>query len=341
MPFTDKTGRVWPDTMQQNGVNFILDPVASMAAKRPKYRPDPRERKEYAEKYGFVEKPEEPASAMEGLALTGAGAAALVGGQQLGNYLTSSMGEKAAETGLSEVGKAALTQQTALPGAAEAAAPAVAEAPGLLSGFGGLGILPTAAIAGGTILGGKAAYDMYKGKKPDLPGRVILGMATGGLSEAYNALANRESTRDVTARRTKDLLGQSDDANYQNYVTGMREQYKTAPTGPAYAGQYNTFDEYKKAGLQANDLTGVYGNIKAFGADWANLDQTKREEVTQALINADLYDSKKGDVIIKDEDKAKAIYQGIVGKKQPATTSLAQAGAIARPIVSNQQAFRR
>lgn len=109
MAYTDRNGKSWPDTMNQNGINLILDPVASMQAGRPKYRPDPNQQKEYAYKYGFAEKPKEPPSALEGLAMVGAGSAALVGGQQLGNYLGKSLGEEATKTGLSEVSKNVLS----------------------------------------------------------------------------------------------------------------------------------------------------------------------------------------------------------------------------------------
>jgi len=364
MPYTDKNGKVWPDTLNQNGVNLILDPVASMAAKRPKYRPDPRERQEYAYKYGFAEKPEEPPSALEGLAMTGAGAAALVGGQKLGSYLGSSAAGETAKTGLSQVGQNALAGNVSAPGAAipaptgvglSEAAPVAAEAPGMfaLEGIGSAGNLLLPAI------GAYGAYDLYSSNRGanNRPAGALQGMASGAAMGSYYGApgaivggvlggiyggTQHESTRDATARRTQDLLKKSSDPVYQSYVQGMREQYKEAPKGPAYAGQYNTFDEYKKAGLQANDLTGVYGNINTFGEDWAKLDEAKRQEVTQALINANLYDSKKGDVVITDKEKAKAIFQGLVGGNQPALTNLASnAAAIQRPVANSNQAFRR
>ena len=65
---------------------------------------------------------------------------------------------------------------------------------------------------------------------------------------------------------------------------------------------YATWEEYKGAGLDAADLTGVYGNIKTFGPEWASLTQEQRQAVTQGIIDAGLYESNKGEVeIIKDE----------------------------------------
>ena len=192
------------------------------------------------------------------------------------------------------------------------------------------------------------AYNAYQGVKSG--NKVQAGLGGAGVGLGLNAMGYalgpygwaamlaapviastfaHESTRDKTAKRTEELKGLSSDPNYQKYVEGMREQYKSAPTGKAYAGKYDTFDEYKKAGLEAADLTGVYGNIKAFGPDWAKLDQAKREQVTQGLIDANLYDSKKGDVILTDEAKAKQIYASLA--------SIQPGNATPRPVVQTQR----
>ena len=214
----------------------------------------------------------------------------------------------AAAQGASGVAPALATTEPAFAGAA-AGAEGVA-APTVLGNAAGMGVLPLAAIAAGTYLGGNAAYNMLQGKEDNSlqgkGGRVVLGMATGGLSEIARPFLMHESTRDVAKKHTKDLLGQSDDANYQSYVQGMREQYNSAPTDPSkpFAGKYSNFEEYKKAGLDANDLSGVYGNIKTYGAEWANMTPEQRTAVTQANIDSGLYQSKKGEVEITDANKA-------------------------------------
>ena len=124
------------------------------------------------------------------------------------------------------------------------------------------------------------------------------------------------STRQVQQGHTSDLLKASDDAGYQSYVQGMRAQNEAAPPDPSKpfaGGQYGSFDEYKTAGLQANDLTGVYGNLKTFGPSWAGLTQEQRQAVTQGVIDAGLYNSKKGEVEITDPIAAKKIYDQVVG----------------------------
>jgi len=98
----------------------------------------------------------------------------------------------------------------------------------------------------------------------------------------------------------------------------MRQQYDSAPLDPSkpFAGKYGSWDEYKQAGLESADLTGVYGNLKTFGPDWAKLSFDQQKAVTQGLINAGLYNSSKGEVIITNEEQAKKIKDEVL-KTQP------------------------
>lgn len=424
MPFTDKNGKQWPDTQVIDGVKLILDPVASVAAKRPKYRPDPAQQKEYAYNHGFAERPKEPASALEGLGMVGAQAATGILGQQLGGSLGGSLAGKTAEetakTGLSEVGQQVLQNQTGqqagqslanLPSSGGSPIPVGTDASGgtlmsdgsivppseggsffttpgsestlgslasaaavakggydtyksMQSGQGGKGLQaglgqigagiggytfgPVGAVVGagmGSTLGyGIKNRDTVKGNLALLATNPLaLGVNLVGKALGYDPLGamTHESTRFKTAQNTQKLLEASDDPTYQAYVQGMREQFKEAPKGNAYkGGQFATFDEYKKAGLDPTDLTGVYGNIKAYGPQWANMTEDQRIAVTQLNINDGLYDSEKGDVILTNEEKAKQnLYKIIAGETKknitPAQQSLANV-AIQRPVVDNK-----
>jgi len=143
-----------------------------------------------------------------------------------------------------------------------------------------------------------------------------MALGGGGLGLGLQKLLGRESTRDIAKKHTKSLLGASSDPTYQNYINAMRGQFNAPPPDPSkpFAGKYATWDAYKKAGLDANDLTGVYGNLKTFGPDWAKISEDQRKKITQELINADLYKSKKGEVEITDENKAKEIYKASIDK---------------------------
>jgi hypothetical protein len=116
----------------------------------------------------------------------------------------------------------------------------------------------------------------------------------------------------------------TDDKAYQNYVAGMRAQYNAPPPDPSKpfaGGKYGSWDEYQKAGLEAGDLTGVYGNIKAYGPQWASLSEDQRKRITQANIDSGLYNSRKGEVELSDEAKAIENRDRIL-KEVAATTPL-------------------
>jgi hypothetical protein len=142
----------------------------------------------------------------------------------------------------------------------------------------------------------------------------LMALGGAGLGAGLTSLFGHESTREAAQKHTKSLKGQAkNDATWQNYVAGMREQFNAAPPDPSkpFAGKYSTWQEYEAAGLEAPDLTGVYGNLKTFGPDWAKLSQEQRVAVTQGIINAGLYKSKKGEVEITDPSKAKTIYEAV------------------------------
>ena len=285
--------------------------------------------KEAAQNMGLLERDPKPPSLTQQVAplAIGLSAAELAKytGQQAGPMIKDGIG------GLLSSG--AKTTATTLPEVAVQSTPAIqsgsissaytpylnaqpAAEPGLMSGAGGLisaSPLAAAGVVGGAALLAKGAKDLYKGNKTKgwegWGGRAQLGITTGGLSELARAagIFGQKSTRDYAKDITKGLLAESpDNANWQQYVSGMRDQYDSAPTDPSkpFAGKYSSFDEYQKAGLESSDLTGVAGNLQAYGPQWADLTQEQRQSVTQKNIDAGNYYSEKGDVLIKDTAKA-------------------------------------
>jgi hypothetical protein len=124
-----------------------------------------------------------------------------------------------------------------------------------------------------------------------------------------------KTTRQHAQENTKELMDAGkDNPAYQAYVQGMREQYNSGPKDPSkpFAGKYGSWDEYVKGGLEAGDLTGVYGNIKTYGPAWASLTPEQRQAITQANIDSGIYTSKKGEVEITDEKKAKENYDNVL-----------------------------
>lgn len=213
----------------------------------------------------------------------------------------------------------------------------------------GYGWVAYAALAGlDAVTGGKATQALMKYNKLNnqLTDKIDFGLGKNIRSRVFH-----QSTKGVQQMHTGQLMQQSDDPTWQNYVAGMRLQKKEGPQdkNKAFAGKYKTFDEYKKAGLQADDLTGVYGNLDAFKPDyaekagvpnWANLNFNQQKAVTQRLIDENMYSSKKGEVVIADKEKARKIYEemaknnfGVASKQtsQPSTTVVkAKPGEVVR-----------
>ena len=182
----------------------------------------------------------------------------------------------------------------------------------------GYGWVAYAALAGlDAATGGQAtkALMAYNKFTHNITDKIDFGLGKNIRSKVFH-----QSTKGAQEMRSGQLMQQSDDPQWQNYVGAMRAQVAEGPkdkTKP-FAGKYNTFNEYKQAGLEAADLTGVYGNLDAFKPDyaekagvpnWSQLSFDQQKAVTQRLINEDMYSSKKGEVVIADKDKARQIYE--------------------------------
>lgn len=144
-----------------------------------------------------------------------------------------------------------------------------------------------------------------------------------GLQKKVDSILFHQSTRGKQKEHTAQLLQQSDDPTWQNYVAGMRAQVDEGPKDPTkpFAGEFSNFEDYKKAGLRADDLTGVYGNLDAFKPDYAEkagvpdyskLTFDQQKAVTQRLIDKDMYASKNGEVVIPDKEAARREYEALV-----------------------------
>lgn len=186
------------------------------------------------------------------------------------------------------------------------------------------GIGTAVGAAGGNIIG----YGLQgSGWKNDL---ALAGM-TGGLSlipgvgDSIRGLI-RKTTRQHAQEKTEELQeAAGDNQQALDYVNAMRAQYNSAPADKSrqFAGKYGSWDEYQKAGLEASDLTGVYGNISTYSPEkWSALTQEQRQAITQKNIDDGNYYSKKGDVLIQDKDKAMQNYNAIVGNKSPMVQAL-------------------
>jgi hypothetical protein len=217
----------------------------------------------------------------------------------------------------------------------------------------GYGWVAYAALAGlDAISGGKATQSLMKFNKAK---KRITDPIDLGIGKSIDKKLFHQSTKGVQEMHTGQLMQQSDDPQWQNYVGAMRAQVKDGPKKgdkPFAGGKYASWGEYKKAGLEAADLTGVYGNLDAFKPDyagksgmpdWSKLSFDQQKAVTQRLIDEDMYSSKKGEVVIADKEKARRIYEEMaqtnfgvpqgappMAGPQVAQVSRPQAGQVAR-----------
>lgn len=159
---------------------------------------------------------------------------------------------------------------------------------------------------------------------------------TFGLSDKINDKIFHQSTRGLAEQHTGELLKQGkDDKQWQDYVSGMRAGYNAPPPDPSkpFAGKYASWDEYKTAGLDAGDLTGVYGNLNTYGPQWAKLTLDQQKAVTQANINDGLYDSKKGEVVLNNSEKANQNLKNVLAGNQTATPTATTSSTPSVPMV--------
>lgn len=194
-------------------------------------------------------------------------------------------------------------------------------------------VLPGLGTAVGAAAGNAIGYGLQDdGWKND----AALLLTTGGMAAplviarkfGFNPI--RQTVRQRAQSNTQDLLKQAKgDPVAEAYVQGMRQQYNTGAPDPSkpFAGKYASWEEYQKAGLEAPDLTGVYGNLKTYGNDWAKLTQEQRVAVTQLNINDGIYKSKKGEVEITDQEKAKKNLQAVMGGAVPTPAKPIMGGA--------------
>lgn len=207
---------------------------------------------------------------------------------------------------------------------------ATTAAPTILGNASAMGAGPISAIIAGTALGGKAAYDMLQGKKPNLAGRVTLGVATGGLSELANYFLNHKSTKDFQRERWGKIANSADaptaayGKQYLDYLGS--DQAKTDALYP------NTFDAKKAAGtLGAKDVWGSKGMFDTFGGDWlGKYSEDQRSKISQSLIDNNVLTSDHGDTLVSDAAKAKTLADAILAAPAASTRSTTRSPGIGK-----------
>lgn len=223
----------------------------------------------------------------------------------------------------------AITTSTGLPvatapSAEVAATPVAAE----MTGMGSIGMGPLAAIAAATYMGGKAGYDMFKGRKPNPIGRGILGMATFGGSEVPGLLGYgaQKSTKEIqndrwedlgkdnqSARNIKSVLDKTRDTS-PNY--GGRVSSDSAPdfAGVDSKGQWvnNKFAKSRKVeDLLPEDVWLTQDIVRAGGNDYEAWKPEAKKELSKQALEKGMLDERKGGVYAKNDAELAKLAQEI------------------------------
>ena len=312
-----------------------------------KYIPDPKYQKKFAEDNGFTEKKKGLQEMLLPIAATGATVAATQGlftnpTEFVGNLAggVGKLGDKVGGlfglggSGASGVGPVA----DGATYAGSIAPEAVTGGSSILPSFGGLtglsSVAVPGAVIGATALGGKAAYDMLRGKEPGLPGRVTLGIATGGLSELGKALG---------------LFGHKSTKQYQKERWGALGDNPIAKTAyEANHGGDNVWDSGKYAGQEwsydkALDLAKsdpshfqlVLGNMQ-LGDKFSSLSDAQQKAFTKQMVDANNYNNSKGDILLKDRTLAEQVLGDITSGKIAPYTAPPPAASSGTPLDKSQ-----
>jgi len=147
-----------------------------------------------------------------------------------------------------------------------------------------------------------------------------IGAVVGGLS----GLAAHETTKHRTQRRFSDLGQSTGDAAFQQLVAqGAKESLDGKDT-------WDIGDDKSKAPIDL--MTRSYGVLKTFGPEWSKYTPEQRAKITKALVDNDLLNSKQGDYLIDNPEKAKQIAQQAISGAPAPIVAPAQPAAQPKPV---------
>lgn len=164
-----------------------------------------------------------------------------------------------------------------------------AEAAG--SGLGSLSTLgPLAATAIGTVLAGKAGYDMSRGKKPNAPGRAQLAVSTGGISEIAKKFlglgGGDEFKREQKRRQALRDQGFNLPQNETDSLSKGRSKDELVELAKKTGGNVEFANSRDENLLGGKDLVGYSFLPEKFGKEFANASLDKRISAAQMIADA-------------------------------------------------------
>lgn len=181
-------------------------------------------------------------------------------------------------------------------------------------------------LTGGVGLGGLAAgaytgYQQFQGAKNIAEGKKVspieqaaLYPLTGGLSVLWNKFGAHESTKDAEQRRWGNLqdkgVSNADQLMALSHPEGDTGIWKDGPN----AGKAWNFEDAKTTAMQNPlEFAHVLGNYETFGPEWQGYNDDQKSKIVSAVLANDLYDPNKGDILIKDQERARQLRDQALG----------------------------
>lgn len=194
---------------------------------------------------------------------------------------------------------------------------------GIMANAASMGALPLAGIAAGVGLGAKGLKDLFSGKETKgiegWGGRATLGIATGGFSEvARLAGLGRKSTKDYQKERWGKATKGDTNTGWADFYGKNKEGSQATPEGITRGadGSWVKSD----GSWDPREYAGVLGNAETFGNDWFKLDEAKRDSLVTQYKNENLYVDDNGDKRIKDQARARELFNQVMSGQAPAWT---------------------
>lgn len=220
---------------------------------------------------------------------------------------------------------------------------------GVSQGFSGLGSSGTAAqYAGPAALAAAGTYGLYnlgnavhKGQVKDnrkgyargvsqgaasgaaigtaiAPGiGTLIGGGIGAIAGGVSPLFSHEGTKEAQRRKWGEL-----EANGVIVPKGLSTADQKAAGNTAKNWTFEGARQKLISGENPDEFVGVLGNLETFGNDWfGKYNDAQRRAFAKKAAEANLYYSSKGDIFIKDKDRANAFMSEIMGGGAPSTQS--------------------
>ena len=206
---------------------------------------------------------------------------------------------------------------------------------GLTTMGGGIGGLIGGPLGAGVgaVAGNVLGYGLQgNGWKNDLATLAMGGPMLLGAKKL--GFLNHQTTKQAEQERWQGLkddgIAGADAAYAANHAPGDDSIYDE---GPRKGQKWNFEDAQEDAKVNPHIFRQAYGNLKTFGNDWTTkYTPEEQDRIITGLINAGQYESKKGDILIKDEDEARKIKDQVLGVTT-ATAPAAKTGTTQQPVV--------